>query len=355
MAETAKYIWSAFDFTVATNGTRVGFQQADDNDISQTGILVKDVSFALASHKVIIDGMTLWINNFGNVVKTIPDSEKVGMTVRMVSCEMKTTYGTQQGITRGLSEGSESVATLSSMEPRDQFALSAMQAIMRTIPEPQSLDDANILFMCRASYRWAQGMMIASADARAERKKSTKDEEGDEESKTGTTRSEVDTSSGTDTEKLLSNLVSAIDDLTKQTKENNNALLKMTLKIDNAKDGDEDKKFQIEGAGGGGSSITRDDVNDSGDSITDVLVYNTAVGKAPLRVTISNLLKKLVSIDTAIGWIRNKGETNINSSAIFFTQYKDEIADALADKFDAKGSADKALNDAKTYTDSKVK
>lgn len=169
MAETAKYIWSAFDFTVATNGTRVGFQQADDNDISQTGLLVKDVSFALASHKVIIDGMTLWINNFGNVVKTIPDSEKVGMTVRMVSCEMKTTYGTQQGITRAPSEGidAETTADISSLEPRDQFALCAMQAIMRTIPEPQSLDDANILFMCQASYRWAQGMMIAAADARA--------------------------------------------------------------------------------------------------------------------------------------------------------------------------------------------
>ena len=79
-----------------------------------------------------------------------------------------------------------------------------------------------------------------------------------------------------------------------------------------------------------------------------------AIGKAPVRFTIANLLKKLVSLDTPLAWLRKKGETDIASASTFFTQYKDEMATALADKFDTKGAASQALTEAKAYTDSKV-
>lgn len=369
MAEIASYTWQSFNEEDAKIGLRVGFQQTEESDLSQTGILQTDNRYT--TYKTVIDGKTLYINNLGVVIKVIPaDDSLVNTSVQIVTCEMKTTYGNQQGITRGVSEDSETVATLSSMEPRDQFALYAMQAIMRSLDAPADMDDANILFNCRAAYRWAQGMMIASADARAEKKKATDtggeggsdSEEGGEES--GTTRSAVDTSGGTDTEKLLGNLVEAVDDLTKQMKANNEALLKATLKIDNAVtttgEGESatttPKKLQVEGAGGGdgGMKLTHDDVNDSSDAVTDVLGYNTAIGKAPVRFTIANLLKKLVSLDTPLAWLRKKGETDIASASTFFTQYKDEMATALADKFDAKGAASQALTEANAYTDSKV-
>lgn len=217
MPETATYTWSDFNTDIACNGMRVGFQQTESSDLSMTGILIPDKTFSLASHKAVINGRSLWINNFGQVVEAVPDAPVtfVGRYVKMVTCEMATSYGTSQAITRGVGNDAEKVATLSSMEPRDQFALCAMQAIMHSLDEPQNLDDANILFYCRAAYRWAQGMMIASADARAERKK--QDENGGEEQLAGT-RSPVDTSSGTDTEKLLGNIVASLDDLTKQIK-----------------------------------------------------------------------------------------------------------------------------------------
>ena len=365
MAEIATYTWSSFNEEDAKIGLRVGFQQTEDSDLSMTGILKSSKRFT--TYYVVIDGKTLYINNLGVVMRSVPeDASLVNKTVQIVTCEMKTSYGNQQGITRGVSEDSETVATLSSMEPRDQFAVYAMQAIMRSLDEPAEMDDANILFNCRAAYRWAQGMMIASADARAEKKKSTDEGEsgegGDSGEQSGTTRSAVDTSGGTDTEKLLGNLVSAVDDLTKQTKANNEAMLKATLKIDNATtttgEGESavttPKKLQVEGAGGDGTKITRDDVNDAGDAFTDVLGYNSAIGKAPVRFTIANLLKKLVSLDTPLSWLRKKGETDIASASTFFTQYKEEMATALADKFDEKGAAAQALTDAKAYTDTEI-
>lgn len=353
MSATATYTWSAFNVIDADSGVRVGFRQSNDNDLSMTGVLVRDNKHRDTTHKLVIEGKTFYIDINGVVRHASPASSYEGSTVQMVYCDMKTTYGTSQGITRGVSEGSEEVATLSSMEPRDQFALYAMQAIMRSLPSPQAIDDANILSNCRAAYRWAQGMMIASADARAERKKQEESGGDSEEQSATTTRSVVDTSTGTDTEKLLGNIAASVDDLTKQMKANNESLLKATLKtqVDNATqtsgDSTTEKKLKVEGAGGG-SNITRDDVNDAADAVTDVLGYNTAVGKAPVRFAIANFLKKLVSLDTPLSWLRKKGETDIASASTFFTQYKDEMATALNDKFEA------TLNAAKSYTDSKL-
>lgn len=352
MAETATYTWSSFNVDDADNGVRVGFQQTEANDLSKTGVVAKNTNFKDTTHKVVIDGISLFLNPDGLVKHSYPSSSYVNQTVQMVTCEMKTSYGNQQAITRGVSSDSEEVATLSSMEPRDQFAIHAMQAIIsRLDANPAEMDDANILFNCRAAYRWAQGMMIASADARAEKKKSTDDgggDSGDDSGESsGTTRSVVDTSGGTDTEKLLGNLVTAIDDLTKQTKANNEAILKTTLKIDNATEttGEGDsatttpKKLQVEGAGGGTTSIlNRDDVNDSGEAVTDILIYNSVIGKAPVRITLPNFIKK------AAASLSDDDKTTI------YTALKPK----MQEDFDANGAAAQALTDAKAYTDSKI-
>ena len=345
MAETATYSWSSFNEEVAKVGVRVGIRQTDVNDLSVTGLLSS--SSIYATYKTVIDGKTLYINNFGVIVKCVPEDAKLlNKTVQILTCEIKTTYGTEQGITRGISDDSESVATLSSMEPRDQFAIYAMQAIMQTLGDnPAELDDANILFNCRAAYRWAQGMMIAAADARAERKKKSDEGGGDsgedEEQEETTTRSTVDTSQGTDTEKLLGNIVASVDDLTKQMKTNNENLLKATLKtstaVDNAQTEGETptvKKLQIEGGGGGGG-IDYDKLNDVGQNISQITVFN---GKAPGRTPLDSFTTKLI--------------------ASLSDAQKDALFEALKAKtdaaYDAKGAASTALDDAKAYTDSEI-
>lgn len=180
MAEIATYTWSSFNEEDAKIGLRVGFQQTDDYDLSMTGILSEARRYT--KYQTVIDGRTLYINDEGLVKKTVPSSSFEGRTVQIVTCEMKTSYGTSQAITRGVSGGSEEVATLDAMEPRDQFAIYAMMGIMRHLElNPAEMDDANILFNCRAAYRWAQGMMIASADARADVKKQQEEESGDDE------------------------------------------------------------------------------------------------------------------------------------------------------------------------------
>ena len=118
MAEIATYTWSSFNEEDAKIGLRVGFQQTEDSDLSMTGILKSSKRFT--TYYVVIDGKTLYINNLGVVMRSVPeDASLVNKTVQIVTCEMKTSYGNQQGITRGVSEDSETVATLSSMEPRD--------------------------------------------------------------------------------------------------------------------------------------------------------------------------------------------------------------------------------------------
>lgn len=352
MAETAKCSWYTFDRNVAVEGTLVGFKQSDANDLTYTGRLFVNTSDDkyYDSYKVVILGYTLWIDDNGAVTKIFPDDGKMfslGDTLQMVVCEMEVTYGTKQAFTRSVSDGSEEYATLNAMEPRDQFAIVALQSILRGLDHPESYGDSSILFVCRSAYRWAQGMMIAAADARAEKKKATEpsgdgggSSEGGEGEGTagGTTRSAVDTSSGTDTEKLLGNIVGAVDDLTKQMKTNSENLLKATLKtataVDNVTDSDnKTKEFKIEGGGGGGLDF--DKLNDVAQNVSSLPVFNV---KAAGRVTLANLItKSLASL------------SDDNKSTLYTALKAKMEAD-----FDAKGAASTALADAKKYTDEEI-
>ena len=109
MAEIATYTWSSFNEEDAKIGLRVGFKQNNDYDLSMTGILSEARRYT--KYQAVIDGRTLYINNEGKVKKTVPSSSLVDQTVMIVTCEMKTSYGTSQAITRGVSGGSEEVAT----------------------------------------------------------------------------------------------------------------------------------------------------------------------------------------------------------------------------------------------------
>lgn len=242
MAETATYSWLAFDRNVAVEGTLVGFKQTNPADLSLTGHLTVNPSDDkyFDSYKVVILGYTLWIDDNGAVTKVFPDDGKFsnGQTLQMVVCTMKTTYGTQQAITRAVSDDCETTANVQALEPRDQFALQALTAILRGLDHPEAFADASILHVCQSAYRWAQGMMIAAADARAAIKKAQEDEggedEGGDEGDTTEKKEELDvnTAAITDTtEKLLYNLCVAIDNLRLQEEEHYKELKKNGYKV----------------------------------------------------------------------------------------------------------------------------
>lgn len=248
---------------------------------------------------------------------------------------------------------------IGTVQPREYFAMYALQGMLTKFDNPLLLDDAQITLITTTAFKIAQGMMQASADSRNLTKPESEGGGGNT-----STRAEVDISDSTNTDKLLGNLVIAIDGLTKEAKKFTktvgegekattvlnipNLEIKEPIPITNK----EEDKFKVDGGGGSGS-LTRDDVNDTGSDITDVLVYNTGIGIAAARSTISNFANKVLSV-LGLGWLLKKGETSITDASSFFSTYKEDIATLLEDKFDSKGSAAQALNDAKAYTDSKI-
>lgn len=223
---TAKttYSWLSFNLQTALAGTLVGLPDSDtdsENIGKKTGILRRTSSNSYTRYTVTIDGDDYYIGESGLVV-SCSDPSKVGTNKYLKMCIVKlaATSGSQQSLTRGEEAGYKSTISLANLEVRDTFAVYALQSLLSHCEgNPIYYDDANILSVCAASYRWAQGMMQASADARA----LIKNDDGASGGTGGSPeenppRNKVDVTDGTATEKLLSNLVAAIDDLTIATK-----------------------------------------------------------------------------------------------------------------------------------------
>lgn len=361
------YTWSAFNLDIALQGALVGIKNNNDStDLRKTGHLIRTVGKSLYS---VYFGSTLCqVNESGMIVECISNPSLVKQVLQIVTSTIAVTQGTSMPTTRAATqEGQSDVATLASLEIRDQFAIQILNGMLSHLDSAHNYDDANIMSICTSAYKWAQGMMQASADSRVLKKTESGGGEsggGSGEEGSGSTRAPVDTSNGTDTEKLLGNLVDAVDSLTKEAKKLTktvgegeeattvlnipNLEIKEPIPITNK----EEDKFKVDGGGGSGS-LTRDDVNDTGSDITDVLVYNTGIGIAAARSTISNFANKVLSV-LGLNWLLKKGETSITDASSFFATYKEDIATLLEDKFDSKGSAAQALTDAKAYTDSKI-
>lgn len=203
MAQTAVIEIVDFDLQMALAGTPVTLLQAIPEvgiDMStQTGLISKSGSF----YALQINGNKYLLNEKGVVAK----GTSVGTQAHNVEAQMITTYGTEQGMTRGVGLGVRDLGVVSNLEPRDQFAILAMETMITHLDHPESVNDSTILLFSRAAYRWAQGMMIVAADNR-----STVPVVED-------TSVEVDQQSlNSNTEKLLNNIVDAVNKLTAQIK-----------------------------------------------------------------------------------------------------------------------------------------
>lgn len=166
-SQIATYVWSTYDINVVSTGTLVGIhQQGKDYDLSMTGCLrlVGNV------YKVTINGHDLELDQDGKVVRCTPQSQDYyDKTLMMVTATMDASTAIGGAMTRSNPDpvsGYTEEVTLTVMEPRDNFAVQTLNAMLIHADHPETFNDAKMLYYARAAYKWAQAMMIAAADSR---------------------------------------------------------------------------------------------------------------------------------------------------------------------------------------------
>lgn len=119
------------------------------------------------------------------------------------------TRGTDGSTTTKTDYSKESDIIIDSLNARDEFAINALRELLNHVPDPSSLSNTEMSFYCNAAYKWAANMMEASANARGSFTQQS-DNTGIDTSTT--TRADVSESSlSSNTEKLLNNIVSALE------------------------------------------------------------------------------------------------------------------------------------------------
>lgn len=109
------------------------------------------------------------------------------------------------------SDGSE--VSVNSLVPIDQFAIAIIGSMLVNIKDADALSDAKILNLCNIAYKYAKGMIAISVNMR--KANATGTSSGDAQ------KVKVDVSDLQSTsEKLLNNIVTSVDNLTKQIKTN---------------------------------------------------------------------------------------------------------------------------------------
>lgn len=320
------YNWNnTFSLQLALAGTAVGLPMTEDYstepsveqsaNISLTGMLVRDRTYADAGYRASLGTAPVWCNANGLITHSPSQPDFVGKTLWLVTATIDQTTSARQ--TRA---GGESEATVAAVTPRDEFAMRALDSILRATPNVDLCDDAVMLSICRNAYRWANAMMLVAANNR------------DADAASASSSASVDVSNGTATEKLLKSIATSIDALKTQTQTNTAALTSATIKIDNPAN----DKFEVDGAGAG--SINRTDLNDTAATLTDIVVFNSAIGNAPLRITKANLVTALIAALDA------------DQKTALFNALKAKLDAA----FDPLGAAAQALTAAKAYTDQQI-
>lgn len=162
------YNWKTFSLQDAIAGAVVGFQQTESYDLSMTGKLIKDTK-TIPYYKAIIAGITFIVDESGKVISSTPTTEYTDEYLKIVVATMGSDAAVGTTVTRSAGssgEGHTATAVLSTMEPRDHFAMNVLNAMLHHMEIPEAKDDATMLMFSRAAYKWAQAMMIAAADSR---------------------------------------------------------------------------------------------------------------------------------------------------------------------------------------------
>lgn len=157
------YIWSTFNLASSLSGVLVGIQSVGaDDDISLTGKLEKYSDDPNYPYLVSLNGTLCYCNSAG-ITYCPTDASLNNKQLKNVKVVLDQT--TTNVITR--SESGQTVSrTISSANPRDEFAMEVLNAIIQKQDNPQGFDDGSMLRTAQLAYRWANAMMEAAADNR---------------------------------------------------------------------------------------------------------------------------------------------------------------------------------------------
>ena len=143
----------------ALNGVSIGWAK---NDNKSEGL--KDYAYDFKKDGV---GYSYVLNKkrYTCTPNGIPMSDG-GHQLYMVDFVIEETRGT--AASRGDAEGNEEIVDISALQPREQFALAAMQVILGKLEDPLHADDFTISLLTEQSFKVAQAMMTKAAKVRAE-------------------------------------------------------------------------------------------------------------------------------------------------------------------------------------------
>lgn len=242
------YSWSTFNLEASLSGVLVGIQKPGAaDDISLTGKLERYSDDPSYPFRVSINGRLCYCTSTGLTYCPTDDTldDKQLKNVKVVLDQTTTNV-----IVR--SDSGQTVnRTISSANPRDEFAMEVLNAIIQKQDNPQGFDDGSMLRTAQLAYRWANAMMEAAADNRYN--------DGDAEDNGGSTG---DVANAINEKGTASKpLVTAVKNNTE-----NNVLVPLTVKGNNtAGEGTSQVSDAINvaivaGGGGGTSSVDLDDL-----------------------------------------------------------------------------------------------
>lgn len=166
--------YNTFNLQIALAGTPVGIPNPTaavntDEEAKFTGILNYIPSGGRTSYMTEINGSTIYVDNTGLVKSCSPDNTNFvpdTTTLFLVEDTLVQTIGSSENETDKTRQDYNTTVNLSTMQPRDYFANQVLGMLIQKMDKPEAVSDAKILFFCRAAYRWANGMMVAAANAR---------------------------------------------------------------------------------------------------------------------------------------------------------------------------------------------
>lgn len=179
------------------------------------GVSICKVRSSSGSFEFTVEGQTYLFNNSGASASSTSVGYKLTMAsiVETVDSSGNAVMSTQHGSTTRGADGSivnngvtyeQKTIAIDNLNARDQFAVEALNSIINKMEQdPTTLSDAAISHYCQQAYRYAAYMMTASANARGVY--------SDNSEQSGDAKQEAIGILTTPTEKLLNNLIVALE------------------------------------------------------------------------------------------------------------------------------------------------
>lgn len=273
---------STFNLGQALNGVSVGFY-LDEELVPVLGFRANNLNDSAKSYVGTVDGVSYYFNSLGGCSDLDP-----AHTLQMLNVEIPVKRDTAGS--RGDADEVESVE-ISSLQPREQFALAAMQSIINKLDTPiLLLDGYKITQISSLAFNIANSMMNLSAEYRAKTEHTT--EPSDTVAVDGSTLS-------TNNEKIMYNISSHLESVKKSID-----ILNNTFKAQEEKT----RKVYITNTAPIGVSI-------SGTPDVNVTNTPTVALQNGSSVKVSNMLTEPISVTGNVN-VGNTVDVNVKSMPV---------------------------------------